>query len=316
MLDTVNFKLTATEVGGVDFLSEIPPRLNPEALAFHDYGGNRVVTGKLENLSVSVSDYQVKIKDGSLCKYMLGDNYRAMGRQDIQRAIERLSDTLHLPIDRAIITRLDVGLTIPVRYPISNYLNHLGLIKNAKRVQTEMESLYYTRHRQAERLCFYDKNREQRQKGGTVPDLYRGQQVLRYEQRYLKQLPRLLKVPEVTGATLYDEAFYISLLKRWRDSYREIDKLNNLTLNFNAMKTKKEFQTMATLALVEQMGGELQMIAHINEAQKRRELTNKQAYDLRQLVKKACKNSDGLTELSDEIAELSKKINNAIRYYR
>ena len=121
MLDTVNFKLTQAEVEGVDFLNEITPYLNPEGVAFHDYNGQQVVTGKTGNLSVSISPYQVRVKDGSLCKWMLGDNYQVMGRADIKRAVERLSDTLHLPMDRAIITRLDVGLSIPVREPNANY---------------------------------------------------------------------------------------------------------------------------------------------------------------------------------------------------
>ena len=316
MLDTINFKLTAAEVEGVDFLAEIPPHLNPEGLALHDFGGQQVVTGMLGNLKVSINPYQVRIKDGSLCKWMLGDNYQAMGRRDIQRAVERLSDTLHLPIERAIITRLDVGLTIPVKQPIENYLNHLGLLNYSKRVQTDAETLYYHRHQQAERLCFYDKNREQRANGDTIPDLYRGRQVLRYEQRYIKQLPRLFNVAEVTGAMLYDEAFYIGLLNRWRDTYRAIRKINEITINFQAMKSKKDLQKMGVLALVEQWGGEVEMIAHINEAQRRGDLTSKQAFDLRQAVKEACQAREGLTMPTEAIAELDKKINEAIRFYR
>lgn len=62
MLDTVNFKLTQAEVEGVDFLDEITPNLNPEGVAFHDYNGQRVITGKTGNLSVSISPYQVRVK--------------------------------------------------------------------------------------------------------------------------------------------------------------------------------------------------------------------------------------------------------------
>lgn len=315
MLDTVNFKLTHAEVEGVDFLNEITPCLNPDGVAFHDYNGQQVVTGKTGNLSVSISPYQVRVKDGSLCKWMLGDNYQVMGRADIKRAVERLSDTLHLPMDRAIITRLDVGLSIPVREPTANYFNHLGVLNYAKRLAND-GSLYYYRHSQAERLCFYDKNREQRDNREAIPDLYRGVNVLRYEQRYMARLPSLLGVAQVTGAMLYDEGFYITLLNRWRDAYRAIRKVNEITLNFQAMKTKRDLQTMGVLAMVERVGGEVEMIAHINEAQKRGDLTAKQAFDLRQAVKSACKVRDGLTAPTEAITELDKKIAEAIRYYR
>lgn len=85
------------------------------------------------------------------------------------------------------------------------------------------------------------------------------------------------------------------------------------------MKTKKEFYRACVLAVIEQMGGEVEMIAHINEAQKRDDnsgLTAKQAFDLRQAVKEACKIADGLTAPSEAITELDKKIAEAIRFYR
>ncbi len=315
MVDTVNFKLTQAEVEGVDFLSEITPYLNPEGLAIHDFGGSQVVTGKLGNLSVSINPYQLRVKDGSLCKWYLGDNYQSMGREDIQRAVERLSDTLHLPMERAIIKRLDIGLSIPVREPTANYFNHLGVLKYAQRLQ-QPHSLYYHRHSRAEQLCFYDKNKEHRDHREPIPDLYRDINVLRYEQRYMTRLPELLGVPQVTGAMLYDERFYICLLNRWREAYRQIRKVNEITLNFKAMTSKQKLYKMGVLAMVERVGGEVEMISHINEAQKRGDLTSKQAFDLRQAVKESCKVRDGLTTPTEAIAELDKKIAEAVKYYR
>jgi hypothetical protein len=246
---------------------------------------------------------------------MLGDNYQAMGRTDIKRAVERLSDILHLPMERAIITRLDVGLSIPVKEPPVNYFNHLGVLNYAQRLQ-QPNSLYYHRHSQAERLCFYDKNREQRDHRESIPDLYQDVNVLRYEHRYMARLPSLLGVTQVTGALLFDEDFYIFLLKQWREAYQAIRKINTVTLNFKAMKTKRDLQTMGVLGLVERFGGEVEIITHINEAQKRGDLTAKQAFDLRQAVKQACNVRDGITAPSEAITELDKKIADAIRYYR
>jgi hypothetical protein len=315
MLDTANFRLSSNEVEGVDFLNDITPYLNPDCLAFHNYNGIDVVTGNIDNLKLSISPHQVRVKDGSLCKWMLGDNYKAMGRADIKQAVERLSDTLHLPMERAIITRLDVGLSIPVKEPPVNYFNHLGVLNYAQRLQ-QPNSLYYHRHRQAERLCFYDKNREQRDHREPIPDLYKDCYVLRYEQRYMSCLPALLKVQQVTGALLYDEAFYIFLLKQWREAYKAIRKVNDITFNFQAMRNKQQLYKMGVLSMVERVGGEVEMINQINEAQKRGDLTSKQAFDLRQAVKDACKVTGELTIKSELITELDKKIAEAIRYYR
>lgn len=314
MFDTVNFKLTRAEVEGVDFLREITPYLDPDAVGYHNYNGVLSATGKIGNLSVGLNSWQVRVKDGSLCKWMLGDNYQTMTRDDVQRAIERLSDALHLPMDRALITRLDVGMSIPVEQPCANYFNHLGALAYAKRF-ANVGSVNYYRHRHAEWLCFYDKNFEQRDKRKTIPEQYRGLNVLRYEQRYMSRLPSLLGVPTVTGAMLYDEEFYTCLLTRWRDAYQAIKKENDITINFEQMRTKRKFYAMGVLAMVERVGGEHAMLTKISEAQKRGELTAKQAFDLRKEVKAVCGKKAGMAAPSEAITELDRKIGEATQLY-
>lgn len=316
MLDTVIFKLTQSEVEGVDFLNDIPPILNPEGLSVNKSNRVETVYGYLDRLRVSISPNQIRVS-GSLCKWQMGDNYQSMGQQDIKQAVERLSDTLSLPMDKATITRLDVGLSMPVKFKPECYLNHLGTLSRATRL-VEPNTLYYLRHGQDERLCFYDKNREQRDHREPIPDLYRGTNVLRYEQRYLRRLPQLLGVPKITAELLFNEQFYIYLLNNWYNSYKNIRKQNDIVVNIKDMetKTKRGLNKMGILALVAQFGGEVQMIAHFTEAQKRGELTAKQAYDLKKAVKDACNVKEGFTIPSKEIIELDKKIAEAVRYYR
>ena len=313
MYDTINFKLSTADVPNVDFIEEIPCYLDEATIGFHDFNGERVVTGNVGGLKISINQYQIKVKDGSLCKWYLGNNFRTMGRGDTQRAIERLSDTLHLPMDKASITRIDVAQNIIVKHPTTVYLNHLGVLRHAKRLQ-EPDGLYYSRS--GERLCFYDKSREQRAKGETIPGLYKGRNVLRYEQRYTKRLASQLKVNEVRAALLYDEVFYMTLIQRWRDTYKGINKVNDIILNFPAMTSKRQLYIMGVLSMVERVGGEVEMISQINEARKRGDLTSKRAFDLRKAIKEACKVKEGLTVQSEAIAELDKKIIEAVRYYR
>ena len=313
MFDTVNMKITRSEVAGVDFLSEIPCYLDSDSVAVHTFSDGEVVTGALGNLKVSLNTYQVKVKDGSLCKWYLGDNFQAMGRKDTKRALEKLSDALHLPLDKASVTRLDIAQNFIVRYPIDIYFNHLGLLKNATRL-VEPNGIYY--NKTGLRIAFYDKNREQKNKREAVPELYEGRNVLRYEQRYTQRVARQLNVLEVKGAMLYDEAFYITLLNKWRDSYKDIQKINDISLNFQAMKTKQDLYKMGVLSLIEQVGGQINMIDQVAEAQKQGILTRKQAYDIRQVINDACNLKNGLTMKNEAIAELDKKVNEAVRFYR
>jgi hypothetical protein len=311
MYDTVNLRLLQTDAGKVDFLSETPCYL--EKIGEHFYNGDTFITGDLNGLKVSINRSQIKIKDGSLCKWYLGDNFQTMGRGDTERAIEALSDILHLPMSKAMVTRLDIAQNMIVKHPPNVYLNHLGNLRYTKRLQ-EPNGLYYIQT--GGRICFYDKIKEQKKHREEIPELYNYRNVLRYEQRYTTRIANQLNVSEVTAATLYNETFYIQLLNRWIETYKAIQKINDITLNFEAMRTKQQLYKMGVLSLIELTGGQVQMIEQINEAQKRGDLSKKQAFDLRQAVNDACKIKDGLTVPNDAIKELDKKISDAIKFYR
>ena len=95
-----------------------------------------------------------------------------------------------------------------------------------------------------------------------------------------------------------------------------IEKINDVTINFGAMKTKQQAYMMGLLSLVERAGGEMNVLNQISEAQQRGELTKKQAYDLRNTFKNACKVKDGLVTSNDAILELDKKITESVKFYR
>lgn len=311
MYDTIFFRLTQAEVQGVDFLAETPCYL--QDVAEHTFNDGLVLTGNVGNLKVSLNRFQVKVKDGSLCKYYLGDNFKAMGRKDTKMAVEKLSDELHLPMSLAAVTRIDVAQNFCTKHPPEVYFNHLGLLKYATRLQ-EPNGVYYSQT--GGRLAFYDKNREQKTKREPIPELYEGRNVLRYEQRYTQRLARQFCLPEITGSLLYNEAFYIKILSKWRDIYRDIQKINDVAYNFEAMKTKQQLYRMGVLSLIEQAGGQVKILAQIAEAQKRGELTKKQAFDLRATINDVCQIRDGLTIPNEAIKELDKKIDEAVRFFR
>lgn len=311
MFDSINFKLTRIDYNGANFLEEVPCYIND--VSEHHYSNGVVITGNLGNLKVSLNEYQVKIKDGSLCKWYLGDNLQTMGRKDTERAVEKLSDLLHLPMSKAQITRIDVSQNFIMKFPPSVYMQHLGQMRHASRLE-QPNSLYYKKPDCC--LCFYDKAKEQKAKKETLPELYQNRNVLRYEQRYERRLAKHLEVPEVKASMLYDEDFYINLLNRWRDNYKSIQKINDVQLNFDMMKNKKDLNRMGILALVESAGGENAMMNQIAEAQQQGKLNKKQAYDLRQAIKDACTIRDGLVVENEAIAELNKKVTEAVRFYR
>lgn len=307
MYDTINFRLTAADVSGVSFTEETPCYLSD--IATHDYNGSIVITGNLQGLRVSVTPWQVKVKDGSLCKWYLGDNLQTMSRGDVQRAIERLSDELHLPMNLATITRLDIGANLITQHPAEVYFSHLGLLPWSKRL-VEPSGLYYSKR--DERLCFYNKIKEQRSKCETIPDTYRCKNVLRYEQRYTGHLTRVLKVPPIKGASLYDEEFYHYIINRWALTYCKINKINDTNLNLNSMGTSRDFDRLCRLAMMERAGGEIALIEQINELRKKGVITSKQAHDIRQKIKRAASLKGDIVTPNENTKELDRLIKECV----
>ena len=46
---------------------------------------------------------------------LLESNFKTLGHAETKKAIEQLSDTLHLPIEKAIVTRLDIAQNFIVK---------------------------------------------------------------------------------------------------------------------------------------------------------------------------------------------------------
>ena len=313
MYDTVYMKLCSYEIPGVSLLGEIPGYLD-DVTGEHSYKGFPVLTGCLGSLGVSIDQGALRINRGSLCKWFLGDNVGRMSRGDTERAIERLSDSLHLPMNRAIITRFDVAQNLIMKHPTSVYINHLGTLRNATRL-IEPDCLYYIQG--AGRLAFYDKTKEvMSHRSGEIPEICKSHNILRYERRFEHRLTHYLNEPDITASTLYNERFYIKVVDFWHNSYKSIEKINNISINPEAMRGKRQLYNAGLLALVEKFGGEAALLEMLKEKQRKGEVTDKQAFDIRKAIREACTSGESLTVKSEEIEELDKKIKEAAAYYR
>jgi len=313
MYDNIDFNLSIEQAGNIDLLAEIPARLQKVSEHSFNNGDNIAITGYIDTLKVSVTDKRVKVFDSSLCKWFLGENFQTLTRGDTQRAIEKLSDLILLPMQKANVTRIDLAQNLILQYELPVYYNHLGNLQHFNRLE-QNKGLYYNNSKRI--LVFYDKVAEYKSKGLPVPQLYQNRNVLRYEMRFKRQLLQQFNVPELRAEMLYNEKFYIDIIDRWHHEYKSINKLRNINeIDFTMIKTKEQLKAQALLFLITSKGGELEFLKEVNEAQKKGMLTKKQAFDLRELVKGACK-KELLTSQSDVIAELDKKVKEAVRFYR
>lgn len=132
--------------------------------------------------------------------------------------------------------------------------------------------------------------------------------MLRYELRLLQKLSSLLKVPKVTTGLLYNKDFYVNLVKLWHTYYKAIQKINDIDLNFDAIKNKKDLHRVAILNLLKDHNGEIEVTDQIDEALECRKLTSKQACDLKAIIIKASEIKKGFITTNEAIKELNQKI--------
>lgn len=309
MYDNIDFTVTRENSPGTDFIQSIPQFLtNVSSHGVNQFG--EYITGYLDSLKVSISESRVKIYDCSLCKYYLGDNFKTLSRSDTKRAIEQISDRLHLPFNNANITRIDFAKNLTMKHDERLYYPYLGEAQYYSRLEQNNGLYYNNRLRQ---LVFYGKEYEQRQKKQPIPELYKNRNVLRFEMRFRKQLRQQFNRPKIIANLLYDEAFYSDLVTRWKNEYLAIQKINSKLTGMKPTGSKKEFaENLALLTILEL--GQPKVLSTVKEWQESNQISKKQAYDLRLFIKELSKtpvNEPG----NDLIRELDQKIKEAARFW-
>jgi hypothetical protein len=309
MYDNIDFVIPKDLTPGIDFLNTIPQFLTKVSnQGFSEYG--QYINGYLDRLKVSISETRLKIYDSSLCKYYLGDNFKTLSKGDTKQAIEKISDSLHLPFHLANITRIDFANNLIMQYHERVYYPYLGEAQYYNRLE-QNNGLYY--NNQLRQLVFYGKEYEQRIKRQPIPELYKNRNVLRFEMRFRKHLRQQLKQPEITAGLLYNEDFYRGIINRWKNEYLAIQKINSKLNNMKPTGSKKEFAESLALYTILELG-QPQVLNRVKEWQEKGDISKKQAYDLRSFIKQLSKTPID-EKGNDLINELDRKVKEAARYY-
>lgn len=297
--DTVNFRLDGAEVKTPELVNSVAQYLDANSIKERRTIANGYVEifGRLGNLCVSATNWQLRIYGGSLCKWYHGNNVQAMTRTDVKNAVERLSDELHQPITCARVSRLDIGINVFTDYPPKVYMNYFGPLRYSERKEFDNGLCY---PRRDWRLCVYDKIQEQR-KNAKIPIGLEAKNLMRIE---LQQQRRL---GNIRGAMLFQERFYHNEKKLLRRRYMEVQKQQEMKRPKNAPRTPKEMLEYFTLAFMAENGGTNKALALVQEWRLRGELDKMQAYRMRDAIKKISLGAG--TETSTYISELDEKIN-------
>lgn len=223
MYDKVKLWLDRSSVSGE--FSTIADNLSKAVEQTDRQTGETKVFGSLEGLKVSIYANGISII-GSLPKYLYASNVYPLDRHTTKEALTKMSDTLHTDVSRADVTGLEFGTVLLLSHRVESYLQRFGETPKLQRVHFEDGTLYYrSKSRlQPKTLAFYDKVAECKHGGVEMPTGLEGQNLLKYELRLNRRLPKQLNVREVKAATLTDREFYKALMQRWQNAYFSISK--------------------------------------------------------------------------------------------
>jgi len=273
--------------------------------------GQSSISGSLSNCRVSISERGVSCF-GSLAKYYLKDNFQTMTSLDTELAIEKMSDELHLPMKQAKVTRIDFAQNFLMKYEPKLYYQYLGDLKYYNRLPVE-NSLYYKnglRH-----INFYDKVIEAKEKKIDIPEVWHGQNVLRYEIRFKKRLKEDFKQNEITASTLSETSFYSKVFNKWLTYFESIKKLKEINFNYSHTNSPKDFWKQIKLNYIGIIG-QNKMMQEIENMRLRNTFANPEYYSkIKNQINQLC-SEPKLTENSELMTELSKKIRISDRFYR
>ncbi len=225
--DTIKLVLTKRQIPATDFIAHTSKYIEVD----HIHSNHARVQGMVRNFRVIATPKCIKV-EGSVAKFVHGDNFRSVTLSEMEQTLQTLSSMLHLPLDQAILSRVDIGCNLKVDHFPELYFDYLGTLPKFSRRIYGNSSLYYEN-----RTCtmlFYNKIKEEAMRNPLFSGGWGFENVIRYEVRLVRAGVRSLlnTEPKPTGASLCNPAFYQALCANAADLYASIVKINSSPLSF------------------------------------------------------------------------------------
>ena len=299
VIDTV--KYIYTDYGkNANLLETIPNYF--EVVAEHNYNGEFVLSGNSKNLRIKVRKNRFSIEN-SLCKWYLGENINTLSQAQVRLANEKLSDTFHVNINEANVTRLDLAKTFQMQYPVECYLSTLGQLNRYKRLEQPNGVIYRTNSKE---LIFYDKIKElKHNKGENIPH---GQNLLRYELRFKNSLKKHFNQSVITPKTLSDDNFFRNAEKKYIAAYKQIQMNKIFNFSIGDAKGIKGLSNLGIAHLLHDIPAHI-IIEQIKQQHKAGQISEKEKRGMINKIKELSSNQMCVSDTTFE-NEINQKIVN------
>lgn len=254
------------------------------------------------------------IIDGSLPQYSLGNNVLTPTFDLTRKALLKLGQDLGIPIEEAKITRLDIGATFQMDYPVKFYLDLLQSSDRYKVSEYSGETKQF--YNSLRKVIFYDKIKEQQKKNKKILAQLFGPNssslhLLRYEIQYKKKLNSQLGFRDLRVKDLLSGRWDKKLVERLKSEYRKIRKKQDI-LDFKGedLGVPKEFKASLASHAISKIG-QAELYDLLERKYRAEEISKKNYYSMKSMINKV--ESKFLRE-SKYLKELDKKINDVEKY--
>ncbi len=269
--------------------------------------GELYAKGELDGLDIKETSRGIKIK-GSLAKYYFGNNLETLTRDQTKEAVENICDSLHLDINDATLSRIDIATNFIVSEPPQNYYSFFGDAARLNKSQ-QGSTLYFSNKSRA--IVFYDKCKEAKTHKMHIPNEFNGKNVLRYEYR-LKRI----KKKQITVKDLYSKENFNCFVDEWERRYFSIRRIPRLRIKeAKEMKNLKAFEGYGWKLLIQQLGGIESFYSLLDDEARRGTISKQNKCYYKKKFDKLF-NSPDIFEPNKLINELDLKVKEAAERFR
>lgn len=247
----------------VRFYLKNPCHINHENLIaieesiFPTTGEIRSTRSKLRNMRVIEWSHGITIQ-GSLPKFLFNQNLTPITLNDVNQAIDEISNLLDIDIRNGTIRRIDIAANLNLDRPIGDYLLTLSSATRCTRKAYKNESVYFSNGSKS--LVFYDKLAEMRHNrkeyGADVQDLIDGMvssNILRYEYQP-KDIDNIFS-HSLEANLLTNKDVNVKMMKTWKHNYDSIIKSKFSLSSVQGFSTIHDLTNSVLLVGIQSLGG-------------------------------------------------------------
>jgi hypothetical protein len=180
---------------------------------------------------------------GSLAKYLRGENVTPMSINDVQQSLEQFEADTGLNLHTGKLLKIEFGTSVILKEQTAQYLKLFGArppMTRARYDKSGIETVNYSTRTGAFSFIAYDKTLETK----TMPDRYKGRNVLRLEYKIKRHGIRAKFKRDLTPYDLCDKNVYSRLASLFVEFYNSIQKTGQYFTNFSTTLTPAKLKDL------------------------------------------------------------------------